>query len=508
MRGGGLAIKTLDGLQGVDVLLRRVPGVTLDPLELSVGGPGVTGLLDAARNGRVLVLNHPGAAVVEGLSAFMPALAERLLGEALLLPACPAAGAGDGDAGWAASLAPCYGPERLEPQPIVLRLFLMHDGSGWRMLQGGLARVLGAGERVAESVPAGAVLKDVWVLNEEGGFIQGPAPAIQAALPVRRSAGNLPSRVAEELYWLGRRVERLDGQARVGRAGLVRRARGAPLPREIAELQVLGRCLRAAGLETEEPRMPIDDQLREALRPRGSIDKGLTVASRLIEALRDRMTIETHGAFSHAMRAARADVADAPQDGIDGLVHAMSGLQRLATTVSGVSAEGMVRGGGRLFLELGRRVERAMVVGKVLGTALDQPPARLDGTLRLLLELSDSVITYRSRYLSVLQPVPVLDLVLIDPGNPRSLAFQFSEAAALLEQAGDADLAGAARDWVRRVQDLMDGVAGADDVAGTVTEAGARLIEIGEAASAMSERIARRFFALLPKLQSVRLEVA
>ena len=87
MRGGGLAIKTLDGLQGVDVLLRRVPGVTLDPLELSVGGPGVTGLLDAARNGRVLVLNHPGAAVVEGLSAFMPALAERLLGEALLLPA-------------------------------------------------------------------------------------------------------------------------------------------------------------------------------------------------------------------------------------------------------------------------------------------------------------------------------------------------------------------------------------------------------------------------------------
>ena len=125
----------------------------------------------------------------------------------------------------------------------------MHDGSGWRMLQGGLARVLGAGERVAESVPAGAVLKDVWVLNEEGGFIQGPAPAIQAALPVRRSAGNLPSRVAEELYWLGRRVERLDGQARVGRAGLVRRARGAPLPREIAELQVLGRCLRAAGLE-------------------------------------------------------------------------------------------------------------------------------------------------------------------------------------------------------------------------------------------------------------------
>ena len=220
------------------------------------------------------------------------------------------------------------------------------------------------------------------------------------------------------------------------------------------------------------------------------------------------MTIETHGAFSHAMRAARADVADAPQDGIDGLVHAMSGLQRLATTVSGVSAEGMVRGGGRLFLELGRRVERAMVVGKVLGTALDQPPARLDGTLRLLLELSDSVITYRSRYLSVLQPVPVLDLVLIDPGNPRSLAFQFSEAAALLEQAGDADLAGAARDWVRRVQDLMDGVAGADDVAGTVTEAGARLIEIGEAASAMSERIARRFFALLPKLQSVGLEVA
>ncbi len=562
VRGGVLSIKTLEGLQTVDVLLRRVGGGALDPLELSPGGPGVTGLLDVARQGSVQILNHPGAAAVEApaLAAFMPSLARRLLGEALRLPTIPtvwladegvprmvAQGfdrwsvrpALDGSAHpaplnslsqearaalersiaatpWAyagctslsPSLAPCFAPERMVPRPIVLRMFLMHDGARWRMMEGGLARVLAPGEHVTETLPPGSVFKDVWVLNEESVLIQGPAPARQAPVALRRSAGNLPSRVADDFYWLGRYVERLDAQARLGRAGLLRRARGAPLPREIAELQVLARCLRAAGLKADEPGTPLDEQMRRSLGARGAIGQALHQAARLIEALRDRMTIETHGAFVHAMRAARADVAGAADDGIDGLVHAMAGLQRLATTVSGVAAEGMVRGGGRLFLDLGRRVERGMIGAYVLATVLDQPAARMDGTLRLALEVCDSAITYRSRYLSVLQPAPVLDLVLADLGNPRALAFQFAQAAELLSEAGDAELVALARRWGREVAAMVDRVSAAADPADEAASLCNTLIAVGNGAADLSERVTRRFFALLPKLQSVGLEVA
>ncbi len=561
VRGGVLSIKTLDGLQPVDVLVRRVPGGGVDPLELS-GSSGVTGLLDAARQGSVRILNHPGAAAIEApaYAAFMPSLSRRLLGQALLLPTMPTVWLADEGAPrmvaqgfdrwsvrpaldgsappvplnslsrearaaleasmaampWAfagctsapPSRAPCFGPGGLAPQPVVMRLFLMHDGTAWRMMQGGLGRVLQAGEHVTETLPTGAVFKDVWVLSQESGVIEGPGPVQQGPVALRRTAGNLPSRVADDFFWLGRYVERLEAQARLGRAGLLRRARGAPLPREIAELVVLVRCLHAAGFAAAEPGTPFEEQIRASLSPWGTIGAGLDHSARLIEALRDRMTVETHGAFTHALRAARADVADVPGGGLDGLVHAMAGLQRLATTIAGVAAEGMVRGGGRLFLDLGRRVERGMVGGYVLATVLDQPPARIDGTLRLALELCDSAITYRGRYLSVLQPAAVLDLVLADTGNPRALAFQFAQAAGLLRAAGDEELGGAAAAWQRRVEAVVDRVARAPDPAVETTAIANDLVGAGNAAAGLSERVTRRFFALLPRLQSVGLETA
>lgn len=503
VRGGMLFLKALAGLQRVDVLLCGVPGAALDPLELaSAPVGGVTGLLDAARSGTVRILNHPGAAAVEapGFAAVLPALCGHVLDEPLLLP--PAAPS------LAPSRAPCLGPDGLEPQPVALRLFLVRDGAGWRTMPGGVARVLGPGEAVTEALPPGAVLKDVWVFAGESGVIRGPEPAAQAPVALRRGAGDMPSRVADDFFWLGRYVERLDAQARLARAGLVRRARGAPLPREMVELAVLLRCLHAAGLVPAEPGLPFEDAVRQALGPRGPVTAGLGQVARLVEALRDRMTLDTHGAFTHALRAARAEVADAAAAGPDGLAHAMDGLQRLATTVAGVAAEGMVRGGGRLFLDLGRRVERAMNTAYVLGTVLDQPPARVDGTLRLALELCDSAITYRSRYLSVLQPAPVLDLVLADAGNPRALAFQFAEAAALLDSAGDADLAAMAAGWQGRTGRLVKEVQMARHPADALVDVADALVGIGNGAADLSDRITRRFFALLPRLQSVGLETA
>lgn len=574
-RDGVLYLKTLGGLQQVDVLLRRVPGLGLDTLELpgsGLAGLGITGLLDAARHGAVRVLNHPGAALIEApaLAAFLPALCRSLLGEPLRLATVPTLWMADDSARrmvaqgfqrwsvrsatdplvpleplgtlrtdarialeqaiaarpWAfaasthvpPSLAPCHGPGGLSPRPVVLRLFLMHDGTAWRMMQGGLARVLDPGEHVTEALPPGAIVKDVWVLRHDNQDILGPELPMAPRVSIQRSDGNLPSRVADDFFWLGRYVERLEAQARLGRAWLLRRARGAPLPREMAELDVLAQCLTGAGLLQEAPDAPLDHPGLEhavgrSLHPGGMAAQQLEQAARLIEAVRDRLTIETHGAFSHAVRAARDDMdevarPDAP--GLDSLVHAMTGLQRLATTVAGVAAEGMVRGGGWLFLDLGRRIERATLTAHMLATLLQQPPARMDGTLRLVLELCDSAITYRGRYMSMLQPAPALDLVLSDVSNPRALAYQFEQAARLLRQAGAPGdgLAEETDGLHRRVDAMVARVVDAADPVAAAASLSPMLRAVGHETGALSDRITRRFFALLPAMQSVGLELA
>ncbi len=565
VRSGVVYLKTLRGLQQVDVLLRRVPGGTLDGLELSSSpGAGITGLLDAARSGAVQVLNHPGATAVEApaFAAFLPALCRRLLGETLSLATIPTLWLADEAARrtvgqdfkrWTVrpaldpaapavslaglspdarleleqaiaarawqftasnpvppSLAPCHGPGGLAPQPVVLRLFLMHDGADWRMMQGGLARVLSPGEQLTEALPSGAVFKDVWVLRQDNQDIQGPEPALQPALAIQRSIGDVPSRVADDFFWLGRYVERLEAQARLGRAGLLRRSRGAPLPREIAEIKVLAACLMGTGLTLGEGRGDLVDAVRDFLQPQGLLEHELGSVARLIEALRDRLTIETHAAFVHAVRAAWQDVQDVAGAGLDGLVYAMAGLQRLATTVAGVAAEGMVRSGGWLFLDLGRRIERAHFTAATLATVLDQRPERIDGTLAMVLELCDSAITYRGRYMSALQPAPVLDLVLSDPSNPRALAYQFAQAARLLEQAdpSENDLGRAAGELLQRTDALVVRVMEAGNPAAATASLPPLLRSIAFDTAVLSDRLTRRFFALLPALQSIDLEVA
>ena len=567
VRSGALFLKTLGGLQQIDILLRRIPAGSLDALELQASHPGsgITGLLDAARHGTVRILNHPGAAVIEapGFAAILPAVCRQLMGEPLRLATVPTLWLADDGARrsvcqgfgrwhvrsaidgadppvplsamaphdralletaitarpWAyaastaivPSLAPCYGPDGLTPRPVVLRLFMMHDGTTWHMMQGGLARVLAPGEHVTEALPAGAVCKDVWVLRQENADIRGPEPMRHAPVAILRGAGTMPSRVADDFFWLGRYVERLEAQARLGRAGLLRRARGAPLPREVAELDVLSRCLVNAGLVPQGEDGSLDDAIRHSMAPGGPAMQELEQAGRLIEALRDRLTVETHGAFAHAVRAARKDMlGGAGTTPLDTLVHAMTGMQRLATTVAGVAAEGMVRNGGWLFLDLGRRIERAQLTALTLATVLDQPPERIDGTLRLALELCDSAITYRSRYMAALQPAPVLDLVLADTSNPRALAFQFAQALALLNQAdpSEDDLPECAASLLDRVKAAVDLVDASDMPALACTDLPPLLLAISSDTAALSDRITRRFFALLPALQSVGMEVA
>ncbi len=571
VRGGAVYLKTLKGLQPVDVLLRRLDGRMIDPVELEAGSLlGVPGLMDAARTGAVRITNDPGAGAAEApaLAAWLPTLCLQLLGERLQLASVPTMWlgdqraramvrdqpdnwlirpAGDGRAAatmlsgmdqdqragllarieaqpWnyaasaaiAPSVAPTVGPHEgggtgMVPRQVMLRLFLTFDGTEWRAMQGGLARVLQDSDRLAGTLPAAGVSKDVWVLNDDRSDIVGPPAVPLGPLSIRRTTGDLPSRVADDLFWLGRYVERLETAARLVRAALNRLTRGAPLPRELSELQTLSACLLHAGLiDGDLPNVAasttgLTEALLGSVRDNGSIARLFSHVARLIEVVRDRLTGDMYSAFTHSLRLAHADSVRARRS-LDQLSHSMVGILRFSGSVAGVAAENMVRGGGWLFLELGRRIERAQSIAGEVAIALEQPPSRIEVGLRLVLELCDSVLTYRSRYLTVLQPAPVLDLVLADPGNPRGLAFQLEAIWHLLNDvAGHAEgvLPTAVAGLLVESGALVQQLVAAPDQAVEAAALPPRLVELETGIATLSDRVTRRYFALLPAAQTV-----
>jgi uncharacterized circularly permuted ATP-grasp superfamily protein/uncharacterized alpha-E superfamily protein len=575
VRAGKLFLKTLRGLQPIGVLLRGEQGSRIDPLELEPDAIGVPGLLAASREGGVRIVNDPGTRLAEApaLAAFLPALARRLLGEELVLPGVethwlddPAAReavlhdpdtwlvrpALDGTASpltlavlpaearqgllariaaagekyvarlpVAASAAPCLDDGGLVPRPLVIRLFLANCGGDWRAMHGGLGCALPDGA-AAWPVAAQGLTKDVWVLAQDPLDITGPPAQRVPALPIRRTAGDLPSRVADNFFWLGRYLERLEEAARLLRGALTRLARPSPAPHEQAEQQVLTACLAQAGVLNAEvvadARSPaLADALLRAAAAWGAIHAMIGQVSRMTGLLRDRVTLEMHAVMARGL----GELEDAlerirpHEDGraVDAAISAMSQVLVFAATVAGLAAENMVHGGGRLFLDLGRRVERAQAVADELACALELPgattsPALVEHGLRLALELRDSVITYRSRYAGVLQPAPALDLILADRGNPRGMAFQLATAAALLQEVAgtqDAALAGISSVLLAAVDSMVRDVADAEDQAHAATLLPPRLRALRDQVAELSDRISQRYFALLPTARSVGL---
>jgi uncharacterized circularly permuted ATP-grasp superfamily protein/uncharacterized alpha-E superfamily protein len=566
IRGGVLYLKMLNGLRRIDVLLRRLDGRMLDPLELHAGSLlGVPGLLDAMRGGTVRIANHPGSAVAEApaLPCFLPSLARHFLGEELRLPSVETLWLGREENrarviadvnGWliqaatestgtcwqpaemdpearqrllarmtarpadfaaarmsAPSLAPCARGSDLVPQAIVLRVFLVRSGGAWHAMPGGLARHLEPG-RVTGQLPSQGISKDVWVLAEGSEHIVGPPVQAHSPLPIRRAFGELPSRTADNMFWLGRYIERLETAARLTHAQLLRLGRSQPMPREQAELQLLDACLAVThmtSIDLAAAGAPTATSIAASLRESGPIGRLLGQVGRLTDLVRDRLTGEMYAAFTHMLRSAGEEIA-AGGTTFDGQAQAMAGIQRFATVVSGLAAENMVRGGSWLFLDMGRRIERAALTADNLAVVLDQPEPRLELGLRLALELCDSAITYRSRYFTTLQAAPVLDLVIADNSNPRAIAFQIETLTALLTSMGeeaDDRLAAEAVALGRQAQQIVADLVARPD-AKSLSGLPPRLRLLAEATRALSDLLFRRYFALLPMPRAVGIEQA
>lgn len=472
VRDATLYLKTLDGLKRVHAVFRRLDDDWCDPLELRGDSAlGVPGLLGAVRAGRVVVANALGSGLMEspGLMPFLPAIAERALGESLQLPSVqtwwcgdpqalegvlarlpalvlkPAApqpgvepifGASLDAAGLAAlasrirerpqdwvaqsllplSQAPVWSSKRgsLLPRPLSLRAYAVATPDGWQVMPGGLTRVASeAGARVV-SMQRGGSSKDTWI---HGG---GPEPEGGMGPRIRtlvRHDPNLLSRTVENLYWLGRYSERCDGHARLLRSLLLRLGDA-----EEQSFEAGFGIARAIGL------LPADTELLFALsravadrhwQPSLRADLGRLVYS--ATQVRAQLSAENWRAIEEL---------DAEMQRLDpaqlGRGQAGAFLNRLliaTTALSGFALDDMTRDDGWRFLMIGRSLERLSVLIGVLRQALAADIAN-PALLSWLLELGNSTITYRTRYLAPPQPVPVIDLLLLAEDNPHALLFQ------------------------------------------------------------------------------------
>lgn len=478
-----LHVRTVAGLKRIDVLLRRVDSNFLDPLELDARSMlGVPGLIDVVRKGGVAVANMPGSGVMEArtLLGFLPSLSQRFFGEGLKMPHIATWWCGQKSAreevlsrldemaiegaygqsvpGFpgrgpivAASLSkkdraqlvdaigkrgidyvgqemvrlsttPVWDNGHISPRPFVLRVFAAATKNGWTILPGGFCRIADQPDARAVSMGEGARAADVWVVSEKEVATSTLLPPSDS-VRIKRIAGWVPSRAADNLFWLGRYLERAEATLRLvrGLGGALREPGKGPSPIQPV-VERIQRLLVTWGATSPSARTKLATTAAQALQAKDKFGSALSLvrsAQRTATTLRERLSPDAW----HVITGMVERLSEKAEDDEALLEAAEWTLQSLAT-FAGLAQENMNRAAGWRFLEMGRRVERAINTARFARQfAYD---AATGEDLDLLLTLVDCQITYRSRYLVGPLLAPVRDLVVLDTYNPRSVAFQIA----------------------------------------------------------------------------------
>jgi uncharacterized circularly permuted ATP-grasp superfamily protein/uncharacterized alpha-E superfamily protein len=480
--GDRIHIRTVAGLKRLDVLLRRVDSNSLDPLELDASSQlGVPGLIDVLRKNGVVVANMPGSGVMEAraLLGFLPSLSRRFFGEDLKMPHiatwwCGQKAAreevlsrldevaiegayGRGVPGFPGngpvlagelsssererlkaaisdrgidyvgqelvrlSTTPVWDQGRITPRPFVLRVFAAATPGGWTIMPGGFCRIADQLDAHAVSMGDGARAADVWVVSDKAVSAATLLPAVDT-VRIRRIAGWVPSRAADNLFWLGRYLERAEATLRLVRALGTQRDPGKGSSTVLHSVERIQRLLVTWGATSQASRTQPAKLAAEALQAEDKFGSALSLvraAQRTATSLRERLSPDAWQVITEMAERLAQEVEDD-----DGVVSAAElTLQELAS-FAGLAQENMNRAAGWRFLEMGRRAERAINTVRFARQFAYDEAGNED--LDILLTLVDCQITYRSRYLVGPLLAPVRDLVVLDPYNPRSVAFQVS----------------------------------------------------------------------------------
>ncbi len=466
VENGAAKVRSIEGPQPLGLLWRRIDAEFADPLELNAASTiGTPGLLEALRHGRLAMVNALGAGVLEmrAMMAFLPRISEVLTGKPLALPNiatwwCGGAGerafVRDNAAGmligpalssdlavdaradalpqaealaaWieaqgpalvgqqavALSTTPAWVTDpdaplasgRIEPRPMTVRVFAARTPQGWRFMPGGYARIGRSGDATALAMQRGGSVADVWIVSDRS-VPQTTLLARGEGAFQRANPGLVPARAADNLFWLGRYVERTEDAIRLIRAWHLRLA-ATDNPND-ALLRRLRVFLDGYGIDPAEP-------IPEALIAR------IAAARNCAGKVRDRFSTDGWAALVDLDKTARDTLKGASPG--DDAARAMGVLLRKITGFSGLVHDNMYRFAGWRFLTLGRALERADALATLL-LGLGDAGAP-EGALDLAIEVADSVITHRRRYRVETSRETVVDLLALDADNPRAILFQ------------------------------------------------------------------------------------
>jgi len=468
VRGDAVYLKTLGGLRRVHSIFRRLDDDFCDPVELRADSAlGVPGLIGVVRAGNVVIANALGSGVLESAAwmGFIPAAAERLLGEKLRLPSVATWWCGEKlaldyvvenierlvvkpaypnqkfEAVFGRDLTPVsraalverliarphayVAQERLAfsqapvwrageakgfaPRALGIRVYAIATPGGYRVMPGGLARIAADAADIV-SMQRGGGSKDVWVLASEAKSTDDLGAATPAPRTLARH-DELPSRLAENLFWLGRYSERCEDKARLLRATLGVRTNLGLWP------QALEMCRHFISMPKDGGAgLPVFDD-GNPLGLRADLQRLQWCAAQT----RSRLSAENWRAISVLQRQFQvaAERKSDPRETLDALLLSLAAL-------AGFALDDMTQDDGWRLMMLGRRLERMQFLAELLALRLQSGGTPVQSELEWLLDIGDSTITYRTRYLAAPLLGSTIDLLVFDKTNPRALAYQWN----------------------------------------------------------------------------------
>ncbi|MEJ2410486.1 MAG: circularly permuted type 2 ATP-grasp protein [Novosphingobium sp.] len=479
-----LYVGTIAGPKRVDAVWRWINTTSLDPLSFDARSQlGVARLFDAWACGGVEMINWPGAEVLEtpAFAAFMPRLCKVLLDEEPILPNIAtwwcgqtAESATVSDRFEELALLPAFGmpveglpsrqpvagadlganerKELLEamrrrpmdycgqeivhlsttpaiidgavvPRPFTVRAFVARTADGgWTVMPGGFARLSSSNALPTSLMGAGDLSADVWVVDETPAGHSVPARPVEEP-PISRGGGILASQAADNLYWFGRYNERAEVVVRIVRALLGSSMEGDSwIDSEGRGVSGLVDLLLEFGAidaaMAKQPAAEVSAKVLTGTRLPGGVAALMRQRLQVGLSLRERFARDFWRIVSRPMPSIHAE---RPQS----MLSSARWLTEHFSALAGLVSENMVRSAAWRFLQIGQRIERAQAICRMAARlAADECDV---APLGLLLDLCDSQIVYRSRYLTAPMTNPVRDLVLLDPDNPRALKYQVSQ---------------------------------------------------------------------------------
>lgn len=493
VKNGRVWLRSLSGPVAVDVIIRRVDSNYCDPLELRPNSMlGIPGLLEVARRGNVTIANPIGSSILEnpGIIPFLPKIAQHYLGQDLRLPSVATWWCGQkkecdhvlanierlvikplhrhsatkpifgsalskkelsslklrikanpgnfvGQQCVSFSSTPSLLNGKLEPRQSIIRSFMVSRDTDYQVMPGGLTRVAVDPNIPSVSNQAGGISKDTWVLASEPekqvSLWLRPAPE---AVTDSRTA-NLPSRTADNLFWVGRYAERAEDNARYIRSVIQKMLH----IHKQTDVDKLSLKILLHGLthvtttypgfiaaENEDMLEYPNDELREIAMDahrQGGLTHTVSALVQSAYGVRDRWSVDTWRVMDDITEL-WLDVGNRQQMSLEEIHDRLDQLITSLVALSGLTTESMTREQGWHFLDAGRRIERALIIISLMRSLAVpiHPPGVENDMLESLLLANESLITYRRRYRSYLQLATVLDLLLFDDSNPRALIFQ------------------------------------------------------------------------------------